>query len=406
MCRLCLLALVAGGAGFLVCVASPSALAGEGDAQTAQAVDPYQILFSIGMRELQTQNYPAAVQVFEMLSRKVGTQRVKLELARACYLDRQYSRAKEIFEGVLRDPALPWGVRENVNRYLDLIDESLGSVKISLAFVSDSNPINYTDHREITIAGQTLRLTPPPTHKTAHGIRYGVNVTHAFTGDASVVGFLDLNFRDFEGRELDKWVIDTGLGLFPYRYRKFQGRLGVEDSTYGGDHLYRQPYASLTYIPDPVEQFRLSAQLKLAYLDAAEFDYLDGPTQTLGFRASRILANATQVLGDLYLENASTDEAAYSYRGAGLGATLSVPIAGTWGMGASASLGKRDYQDTDPVFGETRQDLTQKMGLTVYNRRWKVSGLTPEIGVAYERTDSSIDYYEYDKIKLVLGISE
>jgi len=392
-----------GGAGFAARADAPSESAGEAD---ARAVDPYQVLFSIGLRELHRQNYPAAVQVFEMLSRKVGTQRVRLELARACYLDRQYSRAKEIFEGVLQDPGLPWGVRENVNRYLDLIDESLGSIKFSLAFISDTNPINYTDHREITIAGQTLKLTPPPTHKTANGIQYGMDATHAFTGDASVVGFLNLSFRDFAGRDLDKWIIDTGLGLSPRRYRKIQGRLGVEDSTYGGDHLYRQPYAALTYFPDPVEQFRLSAQLKLAYLDADEFDYLDGPTQTLDLRASRILANATQILGDLYLENATTDEAAYSYRGAGLGATLSVPIVGTWGMSASASLGGRDYQDTDPVFAKTRRDLTKKMSLTVYNKRWRVSGLTPEIGIAYERADSSIDYYEYDKVKLVLGVSE
>ena len=390
----------------LACAAMSPARADEAEAPAAQAVDPYQIFFSIGMQELQKQNYAAAVQVFEALSRRVGSQRVKLELARAYYLDRRYSQAKEVFEGVLQDPALPWGVRENVNRYLDLIDESLGSVKFSVAFISDTNPINYTDHREITIAGQTLRLTPPPTQKTANGIQYGMNATHAFTGDASVVGFLNLSFRDFEGGDLDKWVIDTGLGLFPRRYRKLQGRLGVEDSTYGGDHLYRQPYVSLTYLPDPVEQFRLSTQLKLAYLDAAEFDYLDGPTQTLSVRASRILANATQILGDLYLENATTDEAAYSYRGAGLGATLSAPIVGTWGMSVSASLGTRDYQDTDPFFAETRQDLTRKMGLTIYNKRWKFSGFTPEIGLAYERTDSSIDYYEYDKVKLVLGVSE
>lgn len=397
---------MAGGLALCVFPVASSAQSADDDAVVAQPVDPYQIFFSIGMRELQRQNYPAAVQVFEMLSREVDSQRVKLELARAYYLDRQYGLAREVFETVLEDPTLPWGVRENVNRYLDLIDEALGSVTFSLALISDSNPLNYTDRRQIKIAGQILTLTPPPENKQSYGVQVGMNATRAFTSDASLVGFLNLSFRNFEGGDLDKWVVDTGLGFFPRRYRKFQARLGLEDSIYGGEHLYRQPYVALGYIPDPVEQFRLSTQLKLAYLDVDEFDYLDAHTQTLEVRASRILAGGPQLLGNLYLDNAITEEDAYSYRGAGLGATLSVPLTGTWGMNASASLGTRRYRDTDPFFASTRRDTTQKLGLSVFNKQWKFSDLTPEIGIAYERADSSIDYYEYDKVTLILSLSE
>lgn len=404
--RLPLTLVVAGVTSLAVFPALSHAQEGATDAPIAQPVDSYQVLFHIGMQELQKQNYAAAIQVFRLLSKKVGSQRVTLELARAYYLDRQYSAAKMIFEEVLKDPDLPWGVRENANRYLDLIDEALGSVKLSLAFVSDTNPINYTDKKRVTIAGESLTLRPPPTKKTAYGLQYGVNATKAFTGDASLVGLVNLTFRDFQGNDLDKWIIDAGLGIFPRNYRKFQGKVALESSIYGGEHLYDQPYGLLTYFPDPVEQFRFSTQLKLAYLDVDEFDYLDGPTQTLDFRASRILANAIQILGNLYVENASTDEAAYSYRGAGLGASVSVPIIGAWGMSASASLGGRDYQGTDPVFGNTRRDRTWKFGLTVYNRRLQSSGLTSEVGIAYEQTDSSLDYYEYDKITFVVRASE
>lgn len=400
---LCLLPLLAGGTGFLFALEIHAAEAPE---LAVQSVDPYQIFFSIGMSELRKQNYPSAIKIFKALSEKVPSQRVRLELARAYFLDRQYRQAKKIFESVLEDPALPWGVRENVNRYLDLIDEALGGFKFSVAFISDTNPLNYTDHRQINIAGQTLTLVPPSENKEVYGVQYTLNATKDFSGDASLVGFLNTSFRDFEGGKLDKWVIDAGLAMAPRSYRKFQGKLGLEESFLGGEQLYRQPYASVTYFPDPVEQFRFSTELKVAHLDVEGFDYLDAYTQTIDLRASRVLRNGTQVLSNLYVENAVTDEDPYSYRGAGLGLTVSFPINRSWGMNASGAIGKRVYLDTDPIFVERRKDLTKKLNLTFYNRQWKRFGLTPEFGISYEQNDSTIEYYEYDKVTFILRATE
>lgn len=373
---------------------------------TVQSDDPYQILFLIGVGELRKKNYSSAVKIFKSLSEKVPSQRVRLELARAYFLDRQYSQAREVFLEVLEDLTLPWGVRENVNRYLDLIDEALGGLKFSVAFISDSNPLNYTDHRLINIAGQTLTLIPPSESKQAYGIQYTLNASKAFTGDASIIGFINTTFKDFEGGKLDKWIIDAGLSISPRQYRKLKGKIGLEESFFGGDHLYRQPYASITYFPDPVDQFRFSTELKLGYLDVDEFDYLDAHTQTLDLRASRVLKSGTQMLSNLYVENAVTDDESYSYRGAGLGGALSFPINSYWGMKASGELGKRVYLDNDPLFVEKRKDLTKKLSLTLYNKHWKQFGLTPEFGLSYEQNDSNIDYYEYDKVTLIFRLTE
>ena len=168
---LCLLSLWTGGMGMLGSIARAS----DDNKSIAQEIDPYQVMFSIGMIELHKQHYANAIKIFSTLSEETPSQRVRLELARAYFLDRQYKSAREAFEAILVDRSLPWGVRENVNRYLDLIDEAMGSVKFSLAIVSDSNPLNFTDHNQINIAGQTLTVARPSHDETVHGRERSTN---------------------------------------------------------------------------------------------------------------------------------------------------------------------------------------------------------------------------------------
>ncbi len=388
--------------GCLTMFSIAAAAAAEPVTQATPDDDTYQVFFAIGMEELRRQNYPAAIQVFKMLSNRLDSQRIRLELARAYFLDRQYEHSKLLFNDILADASLPWGVRENVNRYLDLIDEALGSIKFSVAFVTDSNPMNYTESRQVMIAGQVLTIAQPPENEETHGIEYGVTATKAFTADASVVGFAKVSFKDLEGDDFDRWTLDGGIALFPRSYRKLQGRVGIEDSYYAGDHQYRQPYVSVTYFPDPVERFRLSTEARLAYLDVDEYDHLDAFSQTLTARASTILANSMQVLGSVYVENSDADEKPYSYQGAGVSSTVSLPLFDTWGVDLSAGYGTRNYLDDDPFFTKQRRDNTTKLSFLVHNKQWKVFGFTPEFGVAYQHTDSNISFYEFDKTTFVL----
>ena len=380
-------------------------MAGASDAAAqATAEDAYQVFFTVAMTEVERGNYATAVKLLLALSRKVDSPRVRLELARAYFLDRRYAQSRSVFEDVLQDPDLPWGVRENVNRYLDLIDDALGTVRFSVAFVTDSNPLNFTDRRQINIAGTTLDVVPPPDHGRASAIQYRLNVTRAFTADTTVVGFADLLVKDFEGGDLDRWALDAGLAFFPRAPSWLEGSIGLEEAYAGGRHFYRKPYVTLTYLHDPVQRFRLETELRLAYLDVADFDHLDAHTQQIAVRGSRVLDSGIQLIGDGYVENAITDEDPYSYRGAGIGGTVSVPVIGSWGVSLSGSIGERRYRASDPLFGETREDTTRRASIILFNRRWTALELRPAVGVAYERTDSSLPYFEYDKLTWIFNL--
>ncbi|MES9934685.1 MAG: surface lipoprotein assembly modifier [Candidatus Sedimenticola sp. PURPLELP] len=374
------------------------------DDDLPQYADPLQVIFLVGMESLIKQDYPSAVMVFTALSKETDSARVKLELARALFLDRQYSASRERFFNLLHESDLPWAVQENIRRYLKLIDNALGSLRYSLSPLYDTNPLNYTDHKAIYVAGGILDLVPPSDNDEVYGMSYSFGASKAFTDDASVGGYFDFSFRDLEGSSLDRVTVDTGISLAPRNHPKIRGKIGFEESYYGGEHSYSMPYGTVIYSPDSVDQFRFSVSIKLGKLDVHEFDYLDAYTQGIDLRASKAFSTNAQAIGHVYVENADTDEKPYSYRGAGIGLDISFPIASAWGGNFSGSIGARNYLAIDPVFGEKRKDITRKIGLTLYNRQWTVFGMVPEFGLHYEERSSSLDFYEYDKMSFILRL--
>ena len=391
---------LAKGCGLVLLVLAPWAWSAE-----TPTLDPKQALFEVGVRALMRQDLATAIAAFERLSRLTPSNRVKLELARAYFLDRRYGEARRLFKLVLADPAVPWAVRENIKRFLDKIDEAMGSVKLSIALVSDSNPTNVTSNREIDIAGVTVILEPSKHNRTVYGLEYGVKATKSFTDDASAIGYATVDFRDLEQSELDKWTADAGVMFAPRGYRKWQAKLGAEASTLGGNLLYRVPYVSATYFPDPVNLFRFSTEARLGYLDVPDFDYLDAHTQSVRINVLRNLSTRGQLSGNLRVDNAITDEKAYSYGALAGELTLAQPLSRHWHVQLSGGARTKHYRDTDPIFLERRRDLTTTVSASFVNRNWSWEGLTPEIGLSYERNQSNVAYFEYDKVQLIFRLA-
>lgn len=386
----------AGGAGWVLAVS-----AGSTWSASPLPPDANQVLFEAGLRALLRQDFVVAIERFERLSKVTASNRVKLELARAYFLNRQYADAKRLFERVLQDPNVPWAVRGNIKRFLENIDDALGSWRFSIAFVADSNPANVTDNRATDIAGLPVVLDPSQSNDTVYGLEYAVKASRAFTDDASVIGYANATFRDLEHSALDKWHIDTGILLTPRSLPKWQFKTGVEAATLDGRWLYRQPYTAGIYIHDPVNRFRLTTETRIGYLDVPDYDYLNAYTQTLSVNLLGSLKTGGELASNLRLDNAVTRERAYSYRAAGVEVSALHPLSRRWAVRVSGAIRGKNYRDTDPLFLEKRRDLFRHIGLSFINRKWTWKGFTPEFGLAYERNTSNIGYYEYDKFTLI-----
>ena len=368
--------------------------------------DPLQILFEIGVMELEKGHYASAADIFESLAKKTKSPRVQLELARALFLDHRYKAAKKVFSDVLRQPGIPWTVQENIHAYIEQIDSALGYLKLGLSVVSDSNPRNFTDSRQIVIAGQPLNIVPPEDNKEVYGLRYSVSAAKAFTETASLAGYLDTSFSDFSNSMFDRWGADFGLLVSPRSLPKLKYRVGLEESYYAKEHLYEFPYIGIRYTPQPLYQFRLNNEFKVGRLGVPNAGYLDATNLSLTTNVARQASSKIYTSGDLYLEKSITEEDAYSYYGGALGLSFSFDFLQSLRVKPFTSLGKRLYEDDDPFWGETRNDTRLMVGITLTKINLDIFGYTPEVGVSYEENKSNIEYYSYSKFGVILKFDE
>ncbi len=174
-------------------------------------------------------------------------------------------------------------------------------------------------------------------------------------------------------------------------------RIGLEESYYGGDHFYEFPYVGLIYNPDPVYQFRTNGELRVGKLRAPKASLYDATHLLLTAKTTRTLSQAVSAYGDVYLERAIAREKAYSYYGGALGLGLSFGLFSDWNARSSASIALRDYEEIEPIFGETRKDLKKSFVLKIKNRNLNVYDYIPELEIRYDRNRSDISFYSYSK---------
>ena len=369
-----------------------------------QTDDPRQILFLLGQHELKTGNYVAAVQVFRSLAEQTDSPRVKLELARALFLDLQYAEAKELFEKIHADSKTPYPVKESIQFYLDQIDILMGTIKYGLSVITDSNPRNFTSSRKIKIAGRTMTLQPPSDNKKIVGIRYHVYFTKAFTDDGLLTGYCKTSYLDFPNTTFDTFNVDLGTIISFKKNRVLRIRLGLEESYYDGDHLYDFPYLAFMIFPRPLHQFQLNGEFKVGKLRVPDARHLDAFNVSLSTNITRKVTARSLVSLNVYLEHSIADERAYTYHGGSIAPGLDVPIFTVWRLKPYVSIGRRIYKDRDPFFGEARHDTRKTAGVICKLENLKLFGLTPAFGVTYEENDSNLDYYSYDKVGFVFDL--
>src|SRR5262245_19694390 len=103
------------------------------------------------MQQLEGGNPAEAERIFRELHRRAPTPRVKLELARALYVQSKLDEAKDLFREVSTSTDTPWRVRDNVEQLVTAIEERTGYFKWAVSVVSDSNPKNLSRQKEFAI---------------------------------------------------------------------------------------------------------------------------------------------------------------------------------------------------------------------------------------------------------------
>ncbi|MGY8873036.1 MAG: surface lipoprotein assembly modifier [Pseudomonadales bacterium] len=364
-----------------------------------------QKLFVMGLLTLEQRDYKASIAIFSEMLKQTNSPRVRLELARALFLDRQFSASKTHFQKVLFKEGVPWGVKQNIRQYLNQIDNDIGFIKFGLSFVSDSNPGNFTSSEEVSISGRSFKVVRPEGDQEAKGIRYNMNSGLPLSSDSRTQAFLNVSFSDFQGGELDRWLGDVGIISSFEALPKVKAKVGVEYSEKNGKKQYDFSYLSIFYTPSVVDQFSFRHEMKIAKLVVDGASHLDADVYRVATIFTSPLKNGMFLDGGIAIDKSVAREAPYSYNEGVLSLGLDLPV-NDWAFKLSSSLGLRLYGDVDPFFGERRRDTNKKFGFLLSNKKIHSYGYKPEVGVTYEQNDSSLAFFEYDKISLVFTLKE
>jgi hypothetical protein len=382
-------------ASLLVCL---PAWAGAGD---GQQTDANQTRFLMGVEAIQRGDYEVASDLLERLLADTHSPRVKLELARSLFLARNYPRSRQLFREVLALPDLPWKVAENIRPFLDEIDMATGYVKYSLGWVSDSNPRNFTNNREVMIGGQSLTVVIPQDNRQVSGLRVSVHGYRPLDDTREFSAFFKASYTDFPYRNFDRFSTDFGLAHDVPRLHWLKAKLGLEGTLLDGRVLYRFPYLGALAAMKPTESTRLQAEAKLGWLKVPQMSFLDSQNLFLITKVAYPPSQGLAFGNEFTLEKATARESAYSYSGGSVGGSIVWP-AEAWGLRVtlSASIGNRHYEAPDPFFGERRIDKLRNASLDMWRPSWRIMGYRPQFGLAYEETNSNLAYYSFKKLGL------
>ena len=392
-------------AAVLACVATLIVFPAQAEEAPARTVpkqgDAYQTRFLLGVEALHAGNPMRAVVIFEQLLAETGSPRVQLELARALFLMQDYERAEQLFREVLARPELPWRVAENIRVYLDEIDMATGYIKFSVGMVSDSNPRNFTNSREVMIGGQTLQVVEPEDNREVYGARLSVRGYRPLDDKRRTTAFFTASYSDFPAHTFDRLTGDVGLAQAVPGLSWLKAKAGFEGARLDGHTLYRFPYVGALAAMAPSEGSRLLGEFKFGRLQVPQMPHLDSHNLFLIGKLAYPPALGLAFSNEATLEKAKADEAAYSYRGGSLGGSMVWPSA-TWDTRFTlyGSAGVRRYQGIDPFFGDRREDTRYVASLDLLRPSLRFGGYRPQIGVMYEKTDSTLDFYSFSKVGL------
>jgi tetratricopeptide (TPR) repeat protein len=371
--------------------------------------DSNDVDFLLGMLDVEAKDYDRAVQHFRaILARQPGAVRVRLELARAFYLDRDFENAFRQFQ-LARAGNPPAGVIASIDRFLSLIRrEKSWSYSFSAAIAPDSNINNGTSDREAIIFGLPFELSDRTRRRSGTGIAIDTGAEFApRIGEATRLKLgVAIQRRDYPGREfddmivafqagprlvLDKW--DLSLTATGFR-RHFAGRRLSEGAGAKGEASYYTDARTAISLGLSAQHIRYPHHPLYTGSAYSAWASVTRALSPESFLSARIGASRKKARAD--------DLASWS-RSISLGYYRDLP--GGFSVYVEPSHSRSIYDAPDPFFGERRKDSLMELRVTALNRRLDLHGFTPRVALTFARRRSTIDLYDYAQRRLEVGVT-
>ena len=347
-----------------------------------------------------------------MLVRRPDLVRVRLELARAFFLQGEDSLARRHFEQVLAGQP-PAGVALNVNRFLNQIRaRKRWSLRVGAAMLPDTNIGAGSDERIIYIATPVGRL--PFRRDQERLVTSGIGVSAWLGGEYQyplsrewrLRGGGDIQRREYRTSQFDqltvsghvgpRWLIGRGseASLLLTGLHQWTGS-GLEEPSHYDVGVRVEGRHRLT------PRTTLTARLSRAERSYDDQPSRDGPTVDASLATFWVASPTLRLDASLGWgrERPGLERYRNSSRRAQIGATAALP----WGftVGGSGALRWTDWEGSWLPFvedGGERKDLTRTITVFAHNRALTVQGFSPQVSVTRESRTTNAQLHDYERL--------
>jgi len=384
-------------------IAAPSALRAQAAPQM-DAFDPaIEREFLDGMTAYAQRNYRHAEAAFRrILDRDPGLLRVRLELARTLFIEKEDEQADYQFRLAAAEHP-PATVVRNIVRFREAIRARRSwRFNFDLGIAPDSNINSATDRQTVDIYGLPFKLDPTARARSGTGRFFG--------GDASVrvnrFGKIPIyiggygRWTHYHDHRFDDVYVGAEAGP---EFEVEGGRLRATAEGlmrwFGKRPLVSSLGAHLDYEKLVGDKWTIDGSLLVRHNDYARRRDVDGWDIEARASADRPLGATT--LGFAYAateRNWANDPGQAFWRGqAGVGVLKEIG----WGLRPQLTVDLARQVGDEPLapFGRKRRDWLLQASFSIYKRDWNIQGFAPSLSLTATRNSSTLQLYDEKRVK-------
>jgi tetratricopeptide (TPR) repeat protein len=368
-----------------------------------------EVLFLLGTIATEKKNYTAAISYFRrILVDEPDAERVRLELARAFYLDGDYDNATIQFQRA-RAGDVPDEVKTNIDRFLSLLNRGKEwSFRFAAALAPDTNENAATSIDQINLYGLPFTLDSEA-RKTG-----GVGLFGDLFGEWSPAIAENIKARigvealstDYRNADFDDTTVSLYAGpQFLFGDWDLSPLFTAFNRWYGNKPFVSGRGGRINADFGITSSWQLSASAGAQEISYAANPPEGGPLYSVQVTASHALSPsaAVQILAGANRQNAA--DPAYSYTGYWIGAGYQQDLRFGFSSNIRSTFFVTPYDAALAGFGAARSDHMLLVQLDMLNRRLDFWGFTPKFSYIFTDQQSNIALFRYTRSQFLLGIT-
>lgn len=336
---------------------------------------------------------------------------LRLRLAMALYANKEYDASEDQFTKLLSEE-MPPQVAQLIHQYLTAIKrQNRVSINGGINYLADKN-INNAPKNSNLGGGWTA-----PKAQSAHGIGFNFGVDkkwrlpQGFFGQTRLDTYGKYYTDNKPYNELTVRVL-AGAGHENARH-SFALLPFVEKSYYAGGNADNDKLkyfstskgisAQWSYWLNP--KWQASVYGEYAKQDYTTRNHLDGESKSLGVSAL-YLANAKRYyFTGIDYHKTDTKDADDSFVRQGVRAGVGQELGLGFSTRVSVNVAQKEYQGVG-FFGKIQKNNEYGASVSVWHKKVHYAGITPQITWQYNKVDSNLPLYEYDKHRIFIEMSK